>query len=104
MTAPLRLRSEVMGSRGLPLLWRWLDQQDLRQRRIQGEGSWMEMKLHAQYHEWDRKNATIEALVGRGGKHKLRLFTPHDRGLSQTPSRYFMDAFAKFAKVCLFFC
>mgnify|MGYP005621160397 CR=1 FL=1 len=63
----------------------------------------MEMKLHAQYHEWDRKNATIEALVGRGGKHKLRLFTPHDRGLSQTPSRYFMDAFAKFAKVCLFF-
>jgi len=67
-------------------------------REIQGEGSWMEMKLHAQYHEWDRKNATIEALVGRGGKHKLRLFTPHDRGLSQTPSRYFMDAFAKFAK------
>ena len=64
----------------------------------------MEMKLHAQYHEWDRKNATIEALVGRGGKHKLRLFTPHERGLSQTPSRYFMDAFAKFAKVCLFFC
>lgn len=225
MTAPLRLRSEVMGSRGHPLLWRWLDQQDLRQRRfwgpsyprrrrcgvsgrsrnaapatptptptsttaptpppgtgsptaphagadssadagadagvdscaephahahahahahlhaahggrapraqgavaaaaaaapapsqesfsampkmlreIQGEGSWMEMKLHAQYHEWDRKNATIEALVGRGGKHKLRLFTPHERGLSQTPSRYFMDAFAKFAKVSLFFC
>ena len=50
------------------------------------------------------KNATIEALVGRGGKHKLRLFTPHERGLSQTPSCYFMDAFAKFAKVCLFFC
>ena len=80
-------------------------------REIQGEGSWMEMKLHAQYHEWDRKNATIEALVGRGGKHKLRLFTPHvrlftphERGLSQTLSRYFMDAFAKFAKVCLFFC
>ena len=73
-------------------------------REIQGEGSWMEMKLHAQYHKWDRKNATIEALVGRGGKHKLRLFTPHERGLSQTPSRYVMDAFVKFAKVCLFFC
>ena len=36
VTAPLRLRSEVMGSRGLPLLWRWLDQQDLRQRRFWG--------------------------------------------------------------------
>ena len=36
VTAPLRLRSEVMGSRGHPLLWRWLDQQDLRQRRFWG--------------------------------------------------------------------
>jgi hypothetical protein len=74
-------------------------------REIQGERSWTEMKLYAQYHEWDRKNATIEALKsGRGGKHKLRLFTPHERGLSQTSSRYYMDAFATFAKVCLFFC
>ena len=34
VTAPLRLRSEVLGSRGHPLRWRWWDEQELRRRRF----------------------------------------------------------------------
>ena len=64
-------------------------------REIQGDTSWLDMKVYAQYHEWDRKNPDPEALSeGRGKDHEVRLFTPQEHGLSETSSRYYMDAWA----------